>query len=118
MSKFNYTKDKSNKMLLLLMVVVLTITFFPKAVFARSTFDEAANDINKRIKISYYNTTQGQDELLGYYYKDIDERILEDEQDLLETCVIEMSVNNDISHDGLETVNGHFGHGKIQKIIW
>ena len=58
MSKFNYTKDKSNKMLLLLMVVVLTITFFPKAVFARSTFDEAANDINKRIKISYYNTTQ------------------------------------------------------------
>ena len=118
MNKFNYTKDKSNKMLLLLMVVVLTITFFPKAVFARSTFDEAANDINKRIKISYYNTTQGQDELLGYYYKDIDERILEDEQDLLETCVIEMSVNNDISHDGLETVNGHFGHGKIQKIIW
>lgn len=45
MNKFNYTKDKSNKMLLLLMVVILTITFFPKAVLARSTFDEAAGGI-------------------------------------------------------------------------
>lgn len=71
MNKFNYTKDKSNKMLLLLRVVILTITFFPKAVLARSTFDEAADEIENVLNITYYSTTGGRETALGSKSVDI-----------------------------------------------
>lgn len=98
MNKFNYTKDKSNKMLLLLMVVILTITFFPKAVLARSTFDEAADEIENVLNITYYSTTGGRETALGSKSVDIQNvGFLQTEKTQVKTNVKEMAyegVNN------------------------
>lgn len=113
MNKFNYTKDKSNKMLLLLMVVILTITFFPKAVLARSTFDEAADEIENVLNITYYSTTGGRETALGSKSVDIQNvGFLQTEKTQVKTNVKEMA------YEGVTIDGTHYDPNKIQKIVW